>query len=297
MNIRFAIPNGSLQNRTLEILRKAGYDLPLTIGRDDRIGWYNGVEFFLRDRENIASLVSAKTFDAGITGSDLCVNEGDKARRAVSMCSLFYGRNGNKSVRWVLAVPEGTTVKSWETKKRRRIGSERPRLAKHCLVSHWKKGDTLVALPGKEESAIADGLCDAVFVVTESGASLAAHKLVPVYERLFTSEPQLLYHYSFRKGSKEFDKIEEIGLAMQAILKAEWKVAVTFDIPRKKVMGLELPAVISPTINETTDPEWRAGQILISRHMLGETLRRLRDVGAKGVFVQDVQAYMEEGEH
>lgn len=68
--IRFAVPNGSMQERTLQILRAAGYALPMPIGRDDRIGVANGIEFFVRDRENIASLVQRGVFDAGITGVD-----------------------------------------------------------------------------------------------------------------------------------------------------------------------------------------------------------------------------------
>ena len=90
--------------------------------------------------------------------------------------------------------------------------------------------------------------------------------------------------------------VEELGLAMQAILKAELMVTVTFDLFEANLSKLQLPAVVSPTISKTLDSKWIAGQVLIQRQELGHVLRQLDLAGACGVFVQDVQAYMHGGE-
>jgi ATP phosphoribosyltransferase len=285
---RFAVPSGSLQERTLEILQQAGYQFAWRVGRDDFFGSANGVQFYLRDRGNIAQLVRDGIFDAGITGSDLVINSGVLASELTVVMDLPYSRATNGATRWVLAGPAGLQL------GKVRIGTERMKLAEYCLADFLSQGAELVQLPGKEESAVGDGLCDAVFVVTETGSSLAAHGLTILRDNLFVSNPQLLA--SPRLSSAELSLMEEIGLAMRSILDAEKMATITFDLRRDKLEGLKLPAAVSPTINNTLDPDWIAGQVLIERRQLGCVLRQLRLVGAQGVFMQDVQGYMKGGE-
>jgi ATP phosphoribosyltransferase len=285
---RFAVPSGSLQERTLEILQQAGYQFAWRVGRDDFFGSANGVQFYLRDRGNIAQLVRDGIFDAGITGSDLVINSGVLASELTVVMDLPYSRATNGATRWVLAGPAGLQL------GKVRIGTERMKLAEYCLADFLSQGAELVQLPGKEESAVGDGLCDAVFVVTETGSSLAAHGLTILRDNLFVSNPQLLA--SPRLSSAELSLMEEIGLAMRSILDAEKMATITFDLRRDKLEGLKLPAAVSPTINNTLDPDWIAGQVLIERQQLGCVLRQLRLVGAQGVFMQDVQGYMKGGE-
>ncbi len=219
--LEFAVPSGSLLERTLAILLEAGYALPSKIGRDNFIGTVNGVKFCLRDRENIAQLVANGTFDAGITGSDLRVNAGVSESQVRVVIDLPYARATNGSTRWVLAAPK---------KIRRlniRIGTERMKLARYCLRDMLRAGATLVKLPGKEESAVGDGLCDAVFVVTETGNSLVENDLKILRDNLFVSTPQLLT--SPRLSPAKLAVVKEIGLAMRAILDAGPMVTVTFD--------------------------------------------------------------------
>ncbi len=290
--VRFAVPNGSLQERTLDVLGRAGYLLSTRIGRDDFIGETEGVRFFLRDRENIADLVATGSFDAGITGADLKVNAGfveeQSALRIVT--DLSYGRNSNSATRWVLAAPVGLTLEKWRDMTNRRIGTERLELAKHCLKFVLREDDDLVILPGKEESAVGDGLCDAVFVVTETGSSLKAHSLEVLCDNLFVSTPQLLARDGLSEA--ELGVVEAIGLAMKAVLEAADMVTLTFDIPTEVLDDLELACAVSPTVSQTMDPLWLAGQVLIPRVQLGKTLLELRRAGARGVFMQEVQGYM-----
>jgi len=289
--ISFALPSGSLQDRTLEILRKAGYCLPAKIGRDDRAGLVNGVEFLLRDRETIPFLVASGAFDAGITGSDLTINamlcKGLPLSAVQVIAELPYSRATNSKTRWVLASP-GVAPPG-----KLRIGTERLGLAGHCLYNMLEENARLVLLSGKEESAIADGLCDAVFVVTETGSSLAAHGLKILRDNLFISTPQLLARPGLFPG--QLVALEEIGLALRAVLDAESMITVTFDLPRSQVARLQLPAAVSPTINSTLEAEWVAGQVLIERRQLGHVLWQLKQAGARGVFMQDVQGYMKGG--
>lgn len=293
--IRFAVPNGSMQERTLQILRQAGYVLPAPIGRDDRIGVANGIEFFLRDRENIGSLVQRGAFDAGITGTDLMLDElVEPIEHVPVVCRLPYSRATNRPAVYVLAAPAGTTLDAWRAQHPHRIGAERINLARRCLSGFGLLGDNeLVKLPGKEEAAVADGLCDSVVVLTETGASLRAHGLEVLHE-LFTSTMVLIHRPEFERGSDQLRSLQALGWAMRAILQAEQAVLVTFDLRRDAIATLDLPAAVSPTISQTLDPEWVAGQVLIVRAQFPAVLLQLQASGARGIFMQDVAAYQPE---
>ncbi|MDD5110248.1 MAG: ATP phosphoribosyltransferase [Patescibacteria group bacterium] len=290
--LRFAVPNGSLQEQTLRVLREAGYQLSTQVGRDDRLGRSDGIEFFVRDRENIASLVGHGVFDAGITGADLRMEEGQDD--VPVLCDLPYGRATNGPVVYVLAAAAGITPALWESRKKRRIGAERVWLARRCLsdAGVLRSDDHIVSLPGKEEAAIDDGLCDAVFVMTETGSSLKAHNLAVIYPRLLTVSPQLYYRPGLKRKPERFRYIEALGAAMRAVLTADQVVVVTFNIPHRAAKTLKLPAAVSPTISKTKDPKWNAGQVLIRRAQFPATLLQLQRAGARSIFMLDVAAYL-----
>ncbi len=284
---RFAVPNGSLMAHTLEILASIGFILP-PVGRNDFYGKIGGIEFYRRDRETIPGLVAAGKFDAGITGSDLRVNAGigDSDVRVVG--ALRYARASNSVTRWVLAAK--SEISNFAGL---RIGTERIGLARHCLSAELAQGATLVKLSGTEESAVSDELCDLVFVVTESGGSLRAHGLKIIRDNLFVSTPEVLCYLNAPIEAQQVAK--EIYLAMQAILAAEFMVTVKFDLRLDDLAGLQLPSAVSPTISDTQDPAWVAAEVLIERRQFGHVLRLLANVGAQGIYMQDVQGYIKGG--
>ena len=287
-NLRFAIPSGSLQKRTEETLAQAGYVLPANVGRNDYYGQIGDAEWHRRDRGTIPYLIASGKFDAGITGSDLVINSEVCQSSLRVVIDLPYARKTSGATRWVLAGRENALP------KQARIGTECMGRARYCLAEYLSEGHTLVKLGGTEESAVADGLCDAVFVVTETGSSLAAHKLTIIRDKLFVSTPQLLVDSQLPQD--KLARVEEMGLALRAVLDGESMVTVTFDLPKCNLKNLVLPAEVSPTVNSTLDLKWIAGQILIERRQLGSVLRALNLAGARGAFMQDVQAYMKGGE-
>lgn len=293
MKLKFAVPNGSLQAPTLAILRKAGYPLPDKPGRDYRLGIVHKVEFEVRDRENIASLVKAGVFDCGITGADLRLAEDAAAEGVGVMCRLLFSRATRGPVEYVLAGRQGITL-AWENMEKRRIGAERVALARRCLAGKLRSDDIIVSLPGCEETWIRDGQGDAIFVVMETGSSIRANSLEIIYPELLVSTPELLYHPGISTGSALHQQIKNIGLALQAILNAEDYILVVFDIPADRLAALkeQLPSAVSPTISAMIDVGWRAGAVLIPRHRFGEVLHLLKANGAKAIFMQDVDGYL-----
>ena len=292
--LKFAVPNGSLKEPTLALLRKIGYPIPAMAGRDNRLGIIHDIEFEIRDRNNIASLVKVGVFDCGITGADLRLAENNAAANVKVLCALQYSRATTRPVEYVLAGRTGMTRLQWEAMDHRRIGAERVALARHILADQLRSDDVIVPLPGCEEMAVRDGLCDAVFVMTETGSSIKANDLEIIYPKLLVSTPELVCSPGIAEGSPLHQQIDNIGHALQATLGAEGQVMVVFNIPTTRLPELkeQLPSAVSPTISETLDDDCRAGQVLIPRHKFGEVLRLLKAHGAREIVMQDVAGYL-----
>lgn len=292
--LKLAIPNGSLQAPTIKYLRQIGLHFPdKPSGRDNRLGVAHHVEAELRDRENIAELVFRGVFDCGFTGADMRLNQNSAAAGVRVMCALTYSRESLRPCEYVLAGPRGMTDATWGEMRRRRIGAERMAFARHCLRDKLRSDDTIIYLPGCEEQAIRDGLCDAVFVMSETGRSVRDNALDVIIPELFFSTPELLYCPNIQPGWVQYHAIEEIGLGLQAVLGAADRIMVVFDILTSQLPKLQgLIAGVSPTVSHTLDPAWQAGQVLVPRHQCGEVLRLLRAHGAQEIAIQDVAGYL-----
>lgn len=292
--LKLAIPNGSLMEPTLALFRKIGYPMPARVGRDNRLGVIHDVEVEICEREVIASLVRDGVFDCGITGADLRLAEDIVVPDVGIMCALPYSRATLRPVKYVLAGPRGLTREQWETNQQpRRIGAERPTLAWRILAPKMRASDRMVKLTGHEEQAPRRGLCDAVFVMIETGDSIKANDLVIIYDELFISTPELLYRPDIEPNSSQYVVIENIGLALRAVLGGEDRVMVVFDILTKQLPTLHgMIAGVSPTVSRLMDPEWHAGQVLIPRHKCGEVLRLLKANGAQEIAMHSIDGYL-----
>lgn len=292
--LKLAIPNGSLQAPTLRYLRQIGFAFPEKPGRDNRLGVaHDLLEAEIRDRENIAELVFRGMFDCGITGADMRLNQNSVAEGVGVMCALTYSRESLRPCEYVLAGPRGMTEATWGKMRRRRIGAERMALARHCLRDKLRDDDSIIYLPGCEEQAIRDGLCDAVFVMSETGRSVKENQLDVIYPELFYSTPELLYCPNIQGGSVKYFAIQEIGLGLQAVLGAADRIMVVFDILTGELPMLHgLIAGVSPTVSQTLDPAWQAGQVLVPRHKCGEVLRLLKANGAQEIAMHSIDGYL-----
>lgn len=102
MRLKFGIPKGSLQEATIRMFKKAGFNINIGTRSyfpsidDDQIQ-----PFLLRAQE-MARYVADGALDAGITGRDWTIESG---RDVAEVSELIYGKQGLRPVRWVLAVP------------------------------------------------------------------------------------------------------------------------------------------------------------------------------------------------
>ena len=119
--LRLGLPKGSLQTATLELLHRAGYNFstrersyfPSTDDEELRA--------MLVRAQEMARYVMDGVFDAGITGKDW-VLETQSDVHPVS--DLIYSKTSMRPVRWVLAVPENSDIRSVKDLEGKRIATE-----------------------------------------------------------------------------------------------------------------------------------------------------------------------------
>src|SRR6185369_8434378 len=103
--------SGSLQSATVDLFGKAGYRISIPDRSvfprfdDDKIS------AVLFRAQEISRYVVDDIVDCGLTGWDWIVENGNE-RGVVEICELEYSRASVNPVKWVLAVPEESAIRS-----------------------------------------------------------------------------------------------------------------------------------------------------------------------------------------
>lgn len=275
--LRVLVPTGSLSAKMKTYLGTVGYRLK-DRDRKGYCGSVGQIDFFERDRRMIPSLLGPH-FDAGITGKDLVVASGIRGLRTIA--ALPFSRASDKPTRWVLAA-----LADARTMSRVRVGCELPGLAAILLPSipDFPAYD-IIRIEGSEETAIKDGVCDAVLVVTESGDSLLANglRIVEGGDNLLLSYPEIVAVGSLSTTRELL--LTQLSAALEAAVGAESHVLITFDILHKDLEGIVLPSAVSPTVSPLRNNEWVAVQICVPRLGIGSMLAEVRRSGGKAIAV------------
>src|SRR3989338_6098131 len=104
--IKLGIPKGSLQESTLRIFKRAGFNISVSERSyfpkiDDE-----EIELILLRAQEISRYVEQGFLDCGITGEDW-IRENNS--QVIRVANLIYAKQGLTPVRWVLAVPENSS--------------------------------------------------------------------------------------------------------------------------------------------------------------------------------------------
>lgn len=225
-------------------------------------------------------------FDAGITGKDLVVASGVQNLRVIA--ELPFSRGSDKPTRWVLAA--ASDVRAME---RVRVGCELPGLAAMLLpqIAGFPAFE-IVHIEGSEETAIKDGLCEAVLLLTESGDSLGANflRIVSGADNLLLSYPEIVAVASLSPVKEKL--LQQVTAALQSAVGAESEVLVTFDVLEEKLKDLIVPAAVSPTVLRLLDSQWVAVQVAIPRLSIGSLLETIRSAGAKAIAITELIGWL-----
>lgn len=273
------LPKGSLQEATFLMMKKAGFHV--SVGSRSYLPTINDPELegrLIRAQE-ISRYVEHGMLDAGITGYDwILENESD----VHVVADLIYAKQGLRPVRWVLAVPEKSSIRSVKDLQGKRIATEAVSLTKQYLRRHKVKAEVEFSWGATE--AKAPELVDAIVELTETGSSLRAANL-RIVDEVLTSTTKLIANCKAWKIPWKRAKIEQLALLLSGALAAETKVLLKLNVHEKnlkKVLAI-LPALHAPTINSLSSSGWFSVESVIEEPVVREIIPALKQAGAEGI--------------
>lgn len=277
--LKFGIPKGSLQDTTIYLLKKAGF----TVNVGER-SYYPEIddaeiELMLIRAQEMPRYIETGILDAGITGSDWVAESG---RRVEKVADLIYAKQGLRKVRWVLAAPVGSKIKSIKDLKGKVIATELVNVVKKYCKRNKVKADVEFSWGATE--AKPPRLADAIVELTETGSSLHANKL-KILETVLESNTVIISSKKALADQWKKQKIGNIILLLTGALNAETKVGLKMNVPTNKIKTILslLPALQSPTISKLTDAKWADVDTIIEEKVVRDLIPRLKKAGAQGI--------------
>src|SRR5215470_951531 len=213
--LKLGLPAGSLQEATGELFRKAGYKVTY-VSRS----YYPAIDdpeihcTLIRAQE-MARYVQDGSLDCGLTGYDWIIENDAKVKE---LAELVFSKVSRRPVRWVLAVPNDSPVKSVKDLQGKRIATEVVNLTRRWLAGHGVEAQVEFSWGATEVKP--PKLADAIVEVTETGSSLKANNLRIVCDLMQSTTRFIANHAAYRDPWKR-EKMDDLLLMLQGAMAAE----------------------------------------------------------------------------
>ena len=228
MKLKLGIPKGSLENATVDLFRRAGFQITVSSRSyfpaiDDP-----EIECMLIRAQEMARYVEDGVLDAGLTGRDW-VQENDAQVQTVA--DLIYAKQSFGKVRWVLAVPESSPVQTVKDLQGKIIATELVAATERYLKSHGVTAKVEFSWGATEVKP--PELADAIVEVTETGSSLRANKL-RIVETVMESNTQLIANVNSWKDTWKRRKLEDMRMLLEGAINALGKVGLMLNVEKQE---------------------------------------------------------------
>ncbi len=279
MKLKVALPKGSLQEATFNLFRKAGYGI--SVGDRSYFPVINDDEMdcMLIRAQEIPRYVQDGILDMGLTGKDwIMENRAD----VVEVADLLYAKAGMKPVRWVLAVPQDSDIKSVKDLEGKRIATELVDATKDYLAARGVKA-TVEFSWGATEVKVPH-LVDAIVELTETGRSLKANNL-RIVDDILQSSTKLIVNKEAWQNKWKRTKIENLVIMLKGALRAEDMVGLKMNVPGDRLNDVIsiLPALKKPTVSQLVGNNWYSLDTIVSSRVVRDIIPQLKRVGAQGI--------------
>ena len=195
---------------------------------------------------------------------------------------LCYSKQSMRPCRWVLAVPESSSIRTVKDLQGKRIATEVVQLTKAYLARNGVQAEVEFSWGATEVKA--PDLVDAIVDVTETGTSLRANKL-RIVDEILTTTPRLIANKRSWQDSWKRQKIENIALLLQGAVEAEGQVGLKLNCPKDRVpeVAAILPALKKPTISSLAEEGWVALETILKEKEVRSMIPKLKRAGASGI--------------
>lgn len=279
MTLKLGIPKGSLENATIDLFRRAGFQITVNSRSyfpaiDDP-----NIECMLIRAQEMARYVEDGVLDAGLTGLDWIVETGATIE---PIADLIYAKQSFGRVRWVLAVPENSDVVSVKDLEGKVIATELVETTKRYLERNGVTAKVEFSWGATEVKPPV--LADAIVEVTETGSSLRANNL-RIVETVLESNTQLIANIESWKNAGKKQQLLDIKMLLDGAIAAMGKVGLMMNTPRSSLQAVldVLPALKTPTVSSLSDENWLALNTILDESTVRTIIPRLKAAGATGI--------------
>lgn len=277
--LKIAIPKGSLEAPTIDLLAKAGYEVYVS-SRGLRPGSNDPeLDLYLIRAQEIGRYLGQGFIDCGITGYDWAYENGVDL---VDLAELPYSRSTVRPTKWVLVVPEDSPIRTPEDLEGKRIATEGVGITQRYLAEKGIKAEVEFSW-GATEVKVPD-LVDAIVDVTETGSSIKANRL-RIVDTLLTSFPHFYANPAAAADPWKREKMDRIVLLLKAALNARGKVGLKMNLPEDRLAELlaKLPSLRRPTVSQLSEQGWLAIEAVIDEVVVRDIIPELKSLGAEGI--------------
>ena len=279
MKLKLGIPKGSLESATVDLFRRAGFNINISSRSyfpsiDDP-----EIECMLIRAQEMARYVEDGVLDAGLTGYDWVV---ENEAEVEVVADLVYAKQSFGKVRWVLAVPESAPVKTVKDLEGKIIATELVNATKRYLERNGVTAKVEFSWGATEVKPPV--LADAIVEVTETGSSLRANNL-RIVETIMESNTQLIANKAAWADDWKKRKLQDIKMLLDGAIAALGKVGLMLNVEKgdlQKVLAV-LPALKNPTISHLSDGNWLALNTILDESTVRTIIPRLKEAGAQGI--------------
>ena len=286
-NLRIAVQkSGRLSEKSLEMIKACGIDF----SEDSRVLRTFSSNFpleflFVRD-DDIPTYVNDGVADIGIVGK----NEYDEKGYELKIVRDL----GFAACRLSIAVPNDFDYKDLKSLEGKRIATSYPRITEKVLKEAGVNA-TFVNVSGSVEITPQIGIADCISDLVSTGTTLKMNGLKEV-EPIYYTSAVMISRNEFEEEEKErFDILNRLLVRMDTVSLAKHKKYILFNLPKKnlteaaKIIG----GMKSPTVTPLLDSEWVSVQSVVSEDRFWEVCERLRDLGAEGILVMNIEKMTE----
>src|ERR1700722_4304818 len=279
VKLKLGIPKGSLENATIDLFRRAGFNITTSSRSyfpaiDDP-----EIECMMIRAQEMARYVEDGVLDSGLTGRDW-IEESEAKVHAVA--DLIYAKQSFGKVRWVLAVPESSDFQTVKDLEGKIIATELVATTKRYLAANGVKAKVEFSWGATEVKPPV--LADAIVEVTETGSSLRANKL-KIIDTILESNTQLIANKTAWQDPLKRRKLEDMRMLLDGAINALGKVGLMLNVHKDNLAAVlrVLPALKRPTISHLSDEQWLAVNTILDETTVRDIIPRLKQAGGEGI--------------
>ena len=282
MTLRLGVPNkGRLNERTIELLTKAGIDLGEGPGRRLYVKAQNqDLEVMFVRAQDIPEFIAKGALDFGITGLDQLAESGYELTNLLNLefgyCHLAVAVPEESPVRSIDDIPEGS-----------RIATSFPNVTRRFFESKGKDVSVIV-VSGAAEIMPYIGVSDYIVDLVSTGSTLKMNRLVEIGTLVDSQAAVLTLKAEGDKGVQMQGIVESI----RSVIVAEDKKYIMANVPRDKldVIGDIVPGLDGPTILDIAgNSAFVAVHAVVDSVKVYQVIADLKSIGAKGILTTQIE--------